>query len=74
MVDIWVLAFLMNGVIYTAGDAMPLSQCELRAAHMPIEHTSVVCVNISDPSCRVYKQVEYKQGNEARCRHRLKSE
>ena len=54
MPDLWILAFLARGVIAAAGDNMALDQCMQRANDMPTEHTLVACINVQDPSCRVY--------------------
>lgn len=54
MPDLWILAFLARGVIAAAGDNMALDQCMQRANDMPTEYTLVACINVQDPSCRVY--------------------
>lgn len=73
MPDLWILAFLARGVIAAAGDNMALDQCMQRANDMPTEHTLVACINVQDPSCRVY--VEDSPATKeitARCLKRMK--
>lgn len=54
MADLWVLAFLVRGVIASAGDTITLTECEQRARVMPPEATRAVCINAQQPMCRVY--------------------
>lgn len=34
MSDLWILAFVMRGIVGAAGDVMPLEQCEWRGRDM----------------------------------------
>lgn len=54
MPDAWILVFLARGLIAAAGDNMPLDHCMQQANFMPSEHTHIACINVQDPSCRVY--------------------
>lgn len=54
MPDAWILVFLTRGLIAAAGDNMPLDQCMQRAPDMPASNTQIACINVQDPSCRVY--------------------
>lgn len=55
MADLWILVFIVRGVIAGAGDAMPLAECEERARASPtLEVTRAVCINAQQPMCRVY--------------------
>lgn len=55
MLDLWILAFIARGVIGAAGDVMPLDQCLQRAKDMNPANTHIACINVQDPSCRVYR-------------------
>lgn len=55
MADLWILAFVFQGVIAVAGDTMPLAECEARAGVSPVEVAQhAVCINVQSPTCRVY--------------------
>lgn len=54
MPDAWILVFLARGMIAAAGDHMPLDQCMQQAHDMPSSNTHIACINVQDPSCRVY--------------------
>ncbi|MGF6211822.1 hypothetical protein [Comamonas sp. 4034] len=77
MDDIWMLAFIFNGLIGAAGSTMPLKQCEAWARELGPNFTYVTCVNVKDPTCRVYRDPsselrEWQQDLEKRCRRRNK--
>lgn len=55
MHDLWILAFMFRGVVATAGDAMPLAECEQRAKDIHPSATQPVCINVYTPTCRVYR-------------------
>ena len=55
MTDLWILAFVMRGIVGAAGDVMPLEQCEWRGRDMGELASNVVCINVHDPSCRIYR-------------------
>lgn len=54
MIDSFFLVFITRGLIAAAGDNMPLDQCMQRASDMPASNTHIACINVQDPSCRVY--------------------
>lgn len=73
MHDLWILAFMFRGVVATAGDAMPLKECEQRAKDIHPSATQPVCINVHAPTCRVYRDANplTKEATEA-CRGRTK--
>lgn len=73
MTDAWILAWLARGIIATAGDAMPLDECQWRANDLGAQHTHVVCINAHDPSCRIYRDSPRDELAD-RCVRRLKKE
>lgn len=54
MLDSFLLVFITRGVIAASGDAMALDNCMQQANDMPASNTHVACINVQDPSCRVY--------------------
>lgn len=54
MLDSFLLVFVTRGVIAASGDAMALEHCMQQAHFMPQDHTHIACINVQDPSCRVY--------------------
>lgn len=54
MLDSWILAIVTRGVIAASGDAMALDHCMQQSHFMPSEHAHIACINVQDPSCRVY--------------------
>lgn len=54
MIDSFLLVFITRGVIAASGDTMALEHCMQRAHFMPSEHAHIACINVQDPSCRVY--------------------
>lgn len=54
MLDSFLLVFIARGVIAASGDAMALDHCMQQAHFMPSEHAHIACINVQDPSCRVY--------------------
>ena len=72
MSDLWILAFVMRGIVGAAGDVMPLEQCEWRGRDMGELASNVVCINVHDPSCRIYRDSTKLYGWEERCRDRLR--
>ena len=54
MLDSFLIIFITRGVIAASGDAMALDHCMHQAHFMPSEHAHIVCINVQDPSCRVY--------------------
>ena len=73
MTDAWILAWLARGIIASAGDTMPLSECLWRAADLGAQHTHVLCINAQDPSCRIYRDWPHDELAD-RCVRRLKKE
>ena len=73
MPDAWILAWLARGIIASAGDTMPLDECQWRAADLSAQHTHVVCINAQDPSCRIYRDAPRDELAD-RCVRRLKKE
>ena len=73
MTDLWILAFVFQGVIAAAGDTMPLAECEARAGALPGEAAQhAVCINVQSPTCRVYIEDKTVTGDiTARCRKRV---
>lgn len=71
MTDLWILAFVMRGLIGSAGDVMPLEQCEWRGRDIGQLATNVVCINVQNPSCRIYREPSKLYGWEEQCRKRL---
>lgn len=73
MHDLWILAFMFRGVVATAGDAMPLAECEQRAKDIHPTATKPVCINVMVPTCRVYRDANplTKESTNA-CRGRVR--
>lgn len=73
MADLWILAFVFRGVIATAGDTMPLVECEARAGALPGDLAQhAVCINVQSPTCRVHIEDKAVTGDiTARCRKRV---
>lgn len=73
MIDAWVLAFVVNGFISSSGFTMDLQDCRYHQKYMPPEYSQAVCINIQDPSCKIYKDVPEHYTFEKRCLQRLKT-
>ncbi|AOV05688.1 hypothetical protein N5K37_14620 [Delftia tsuruhatensis] len=71
MTDLWILAFVVRGVIAAAGDPMPLEQCKWRSQDLGPGFSGVVCINVSDPSCRIYRGQLYTERTR-KCIERLR--
>lgn len=73
MLDSFLLVFITRGVIAASGDAMALEHCMQQAHFMPGEHTRIACINVQDPSCRVYfEESQATKEITARCLMRMK--
>lgn len=72
MIDAWILAFMINGHISSSGHPMELQECRYHQRYMPPEYSNSVCINIQDPSCKIYKNVPEYYDREKRCLQRIK--
>lgn len=73
MLDSFLLVFITRGVIAASGDAMALDNCMQQAHFMPSGHEHIACINVQDPSCRVYfEDSPATKEITARCLKRMK--
>ena len=65
MPDIWILVFIVRGVLATSGTTMPLDECLLRLSVNSAQQA--FCVNAALPMCKVYKNREHRRKEADRC-------
>jgi hypothetical protein len=72
MHDSWILAFVFRGLVAASGDTMTLAECEARGKDLNPGATQVVCINTSNPACRIYREPTPMYDGAASCRRRIK--
>lgn len=73
MLNSWILAFVLQGAVHSAGYPMTLQECEFTASRVGPEYTQLVCINTQVPSCKI-RPGQADNEMATRCRARTPNE